>query len=963
MDVRCARCGIEYEFDDALISDRGTMVRCTECGHQFRVHPSHVIPGAPDEWRITTPDGQTIVYLTLRELQQGITQGQVGRDANLTRGNGPQRPLGTIAELDPFFPTRAAETRQQSTLTGVAPPSLIPSGAPTPPPPPQNTGKMPIARIGLTTVQVSASGVALEPPRPENRPRKTTLGMGEDPQKMKQVADDARAAAHGAPSASADMSGADHAGAKATEEPNRESATSKATQASALVKEESSKVKLAPAGAKIEEASKIRPAPAVPRQDVTFPDNPEPLLVAKDDATKPKQESTLPKIALGSPKLAEAAALGRPIVQRQQANIENQLEPTTLRNADTQETPAVQKRAATLPPRPDRPRSPTPAAGAPVVASHTKESDNAVALPLTHKTPSVPPTDPPPAQRIARDESQYQKAETLLEKTEPLTMSRESAPNLTEKLPPATDTKSNSADESLALEFKAESPPLEHATSLGTAVTSAPAIPHISDPLEAGSFAPTVPPKRSLSNGDGSSPQTRARSLRMGRWLLGGLSITLLALAAFWMNFRNQPPSVSHAASAAPTLEQYLSGAAEALHGGDLGRAHDQLQSSQTLGGRDPRWIVLTARYDVMRADMNWLAVRLGDPNDTTRTETLKRELSEHVLQASRAMASIERLAMKDADLVAAHVDAQRLRGELDEARKSAEVLRQSNPSPEIAYALAGLELVAEKPNYKDVFDWLGKARAADSGLGRAPAMLVLACVMSQRLDCARAELGRLKSAPKTHPLLPEIEAFINRAQAKAASTANETNSAPVVDAGAGPLPSASPNASAPSEPAGDATVTTEGDFRLRLRRGLESLRRNELTRAEQMFRSVVAERPSDTEALTGLGDVARRRNNTTSAISYYQKVLASNGQYLPALSALADLKWNSGDRTGAVQLYRRIIDQVGESSSYGRAAAQRLRELSEGSAKPVGAADTEKAVAPAASSKSDLTRRAGQQP
>jgi len=957
MDVRCARCGIEYEFDDALISDRGTMVRCTECGHQFRVHPSHVIPGAPDEWRITTPDGQTIVYLTLRELQQGITQGQVGRDANLMRGNGPQRPLGTIAELDPFFPTRAAETRQQSTLTGVAPPSLIPSGAPTPPPPPQNMGRMPIARIGLNTVQVSASGVALEAPRPENRPRKTTLGMGEDPQKIKQVT-----ATQGAASPLAEVSDADH-GAKATEDPNRESTTSKATQASAVVKEEASKVKPAPTGAKIDETSKIRPAPAVPRKDATFQDNLETNPVAKDDATNPKHVSTLPKIAIVSPKLAEAAAVGRPIVQRQQANVEGQSAPPTLRNSDTQETPAGQKRPVTLPPRPDRPRSPTPAAGT-AAATQAKDSD-AVALPLTHKTPSVPPTDPPPAQRIARDESQYQQTESLLEKTEPLTMSTESEPNLAEISLPATDAKSNAADESVALEFKAESPPLEHSTSLGAVATSAPAIPHISDPIEAGSFAPTVPPKRSLSNGDGSSPQTRARSLRMGRWLLGGLSIALLSLVWFWINSRNQLSSVSQSASAEQTLEQYLSGASEALHAGDLVRAHDQLQSSQTLGGRDPRWIVLTARYDVMRADMNWLAVRLGDPNDTTRTETLKRELAEHVVQASRAMASIERLAMKDTELVAARVDAQRLRGELDEAHNAAEVLRQSNPSPEIAYALAGLELIAEHPNYKDLFDWLGKARAADSGLGRTPAMLVLACVMSQRLDCARTELSRLKSAPKTHPLLPEIEAFINRAQANAASvesaSANEANSAPVDDAGASVRPSASPSTSAPSEPVGE--VTTEGDFRLRLRRGLESLRRNELTRAEQMFRSVLAERPSDTEALTGLGDVARRRNNTKSAISYYQKVLASNGQYLPALSALADVKWTSGDRSGAAQLYRRIIDQVGESSSYGKAAAQRLRELSEGSAKPTGAADTEKAGSPAASAKSDSTPRSGPQP
>lgn len=951
MDVRCARCGIEYEFDDALISDRGTMVRCTECGHQFRVHPSHVIPGAPDEWRIVTPDGQTIVYLTLRELQQGITQGQVGRDANLIRGHGPQRPLGTIAELDPFFPTRAAETRQQSTLTGVAPPSLIPSGAPTPPPP-QNTGRMPIARIGLNTVQVSASGVGLEAPRPENRSRKTTLGMGEDPQKIKEVAEKARAAAQGAAAPPEDILGA----------ANRESATSEATPVSASGKEETSKVKLTPTGAKADETSKIRPALAVPKKEVTFQDDLETAPVAQDEATKPKQESTLPKIALGSPKLAEAAALGRPMLQRQQANIEIPSEPPTLRNAETQETPAERKRPATLPPRPDRPRSPTPAAGTPA-ATPAKDLDNAVALPLTHKTPSVPPTDPPPAQRIARDESQFQQAETALEKTEPLSMIREPDPSPSEIPPLAADPQSNATDESVALEFKAESPPLEHSTSLGTAVSAA--IPQIGASIEAGSFAPTVPPKRSLSSGDGSSPQTRARSLRMGRWLLGGLSIVLLSLVAFWMNSRSQAPSVGHSAAVEPTLEQYLSGASEALRAGDLVRAHDQLQSSQTLGGRDPRWIVLTARYDVMRADMNWLAVRLGDPNDAARTETLKRELSEHVVQASRAMASIERLAMKDAELVAARVDAQRLRGELDEAHKAAETLRQSNPSPEIAYALAGLELIAKNPNYKDVFDWLGKARAADAGLGRAPAMLVLACVMSQRLDCARAELSRLKSATKTHPLLPEIEAFINRAQAEAApvesATNNDSNSAPGVDAGAGVLPSAPANAGAPSESAGD--VTAEGDFRLRLRRGIESLRRNELTRAEQMFRSVVAERPNDTEALTGLGDVARRRNNTTSATSYYQKVLASNGQYLPALSALADLKWSSGDRSGAAQLYRRIVDQVGESSSYGRAAAQRLHELSEGSAKPTGAADTEKAGSPAASSKTDSTQRSGQQP
>ena len=32
MDVTCERCGTEYDFDDALVSERGTTVKCTNCG-------------------------------------------------------------------------------------------------------------------------------------------------------------------------------------------------------------------------------------------------------------------------------------------------------------------------------------------------------------------------------------------------------------------------------------------------------------------------------------------------------------------------------------------------------------------------------------------------------------------------------------------------------------------------------------------------------------------------------------------------------------------------------------------------------------------------------------------------------------------------------------------------------------------------------------------------------------------
>jgi tetratricopeptide (TPR) repeat protein len=67
------------------------------------------------------------VYTSLRELQRGIAQRQVSTDDLLARGNQPPRPLGSIAELEPFFQGRAGSSLRQAhqprTLAGVAPPA------------------------------------------------------------------------------------------------------------------------------------------------------------------------------------------------------------------------------------------------------------------------------------------------------------------------------------------------------------------------------------------------------------------------------------------------------------------------------------------------------------------------------------------------------------------------------------------------------------------------------------------------------------------------------------------------------------------------------------------------------------------------------------------------------------------------------------------------------------------------
>src|SRR5262252_7817425 len=125
MDVRCGRCGTEYDFDDALVSERGTTVKCTNCGNQFKVYPGGG-GGAPERWIVRKASGRELVYTSLRDLQRAIAQRQVGPTDLLSRGGGhPLRPLSSIAELEPFFHAQGPGARPsdqgQRTLLGVAP--------------------------------------------------------------------------------------------------------------------------------------------------------------------------------------------------------------------------------------------------------------------------------------------------------------------------------------------------------------------------------------------------------------------------------------------------------------------------------------------------------------------------------------------------------------------------------------------------------------------------------------------------------------------------------------------------------------------------------------------------------------------------------------------------------------------------------------------------------------------------
>ena len=129
MDVRCERCQTEYEFDDALVSGRGTTVKCTTCGHKFKIRR---VGGdfSEDFWHVVTAAGKTLVFTSLRELQRAIQSGLVERHDNISRGGLPAKPIGQIPELAPFFEQRGAP----SDPTVRVPPAAN-RASQTPPPP------------------------------------------------------------------------------------------------------------------------------------------------------------------------------------------------------------------------------------------------------------------------------------------------------------------------------------------------------------------------------------------------------------------------------------------------------------------------------------------------------------------------------------------------------------------------------------------------------------------------------------------------------------------------------------------------------------------------------------------------------------------------------------------------------------------------------------------------------------
>jgi tetratricopeptide (TPR) repeat protein len=266
-------------------------------------------------------------------------------------------------------------------------------------------------------------------------------------------------------------------------------------------------------------------------------------------------------------------------------------------------------------------------------------------------------------------------------------------------------------------------------------------------------------------------------------------------------------------------------------------------------------------------------------------------------------------------------IDALRLSGDRDAARAFVSKVISQASQPETAYVLAALDLAEPEPLWTTVLDRLRFAAAGEGSAGRARAALVYALVKSGDAVGAKAELAKLDALPRPYPLLAALHGYVDKGAVKAASpdagavAAKPEGSASAAPAAAGQPPSAASPAAAGAAPAAGGGGGGGGGAGDGMQAATQAIRKGDWERARQIYDALVTRNPNDSEALCGIGDVARAQGDSAGAIAAYKRVIATNPSYLPALLGIADTQWATGDHASATKGYKDITDRFPEGS------------------------------------------------
>lgn len=843
MNVVCVRCNTRYEFDDALVSSRGTSVKCTNCGHKFRVHP----PGGrastlPDQWviRKATGPGGSVRFDTLRELQRALNEGTVTVADEISRDGKAFRPIHAVPELESFFPKRRPEPSAAGTLVGMDKPSPQASVAR-----PATSGGAPAAPDFEAEDDVTA--VYSSDQLSNLRPARSATPAGAPRVSPKPAVATPNTTPHGPPF----------------------------------------EAKPPPAGPRSVPGGSPRlgaaPPPAPARG--AKPSLPSPLARPSASAAPAPKQPSLPvgKIS-GSPIVSPrpgAALAGTPtIAVTGSKTTDASLDFDTVRPPPADTSTVSSPARAPLPSIPPE-DVPTRVGSAEAFGKGTMIGIPAPAVAAVVSPSAAPPSAAPGSARAVTPSPAHAATELAAAASQPVSAA---APGEVAPLPESAVRAP--AAPAPALDSPAAPPEPEPGglrrrgnRRTGDPSPELPSLPAPDRAATASAFdaldqEPSLPPRQ-----------------RSGlRWVFGlllVLGIGGLALLFGREHVGSQPEQAGNEAE----LDALLASGHERYRQGDLEGASSEFAKASALSEGHPRVLAATLLVQVTRCDQSWLARRLW-PEGSTEAGNAIAELASCVSQltplAERGLTSSD----GSPEFRAALLDSFRIRGEIPHARARAGGLSEHTSVPAAAYALAMLDLTDDAPGWPSVLDRLRLASGDEQAPGRAHAALIYALVRSGDLEAARARLEQVESAPKLHPLAPALAAFVKGSPEALPSTPSEP-SAPAEPA----------ERKVPSAP-GDPPTNDDIDP---LEGARQARAKGDFALAERYYQQALQKEPGNVAALTGLGDVARGRGNAPAAISHYQAALRANPQHLPAISGVADVTWANGDRAEAVRYYRRI--------------------------------------------------------
>jgi predicted Zn finger-like uncharacterized protein len=354
--------------------------------------------------------------------------------------------------------------------------------------------------------------------------------------------------------------------------------------------------------------------------------------------------------------------------------------------------------------------------------------------------------------------------------------------------------------------------------------------------------------------------------------------------------------------SAAQALEPNASPAAQALRAHLIAQLAQDLQDRATL-------IADPSAADAMRRDAKQLALDAA----TAAQRALKAAGDDAV--ANLAMAEVLRLQGKPAQEVVRYLDSARARSDAswqrDLALASGLLLARDGKLDEARAAFAAIDQGSGALDRAgDVRARLQLALALVAQGKTSEAKPVVESILAAQPDhaAAKALAKKLETAvARTDPLPPEDSAAAAPGRDPAPSAGREPSAARPPATGAAPRAGSSAGPSADSGAGG-------GESYERVVARANALAESNCAKAIELYARALEHKPNGVEALAGMGYCHIDAKQFASAFSKFRAALAVSPRYEPALRGIAEAYQQQGRKEQAIEAYKTYLDAYPDS-------------------------------------------------